>query len=79
MFDAHQKSTGTGYTTTVAFLVVAFIFISAILLLSRPVGYAFISSAIVCSAICIVFALVIWNRSPRLSIPTIETQKVTAK
>jgi len=79
MFDAHQKSTGTGYTTTVAFLVVAFIFIPAILVLSRPVGYVSISLAIVCGAIGIALAWVIWTRSSRLSIPSIETQKAAAK
>ena len=36
MFDTQQKSTGTGYTTTVAFLVVAFLFIPAAFVISRP-------------------------------------------
>ena len=77
MFDALQKSTGTQYTTTVAFLVVAFIFIPAILVVSR--GYVSISLAIVCSALCVALAWINWKRSSQLSILSIAIQRATAK
>jgi len=74
MFASGQKSTGTEYTTTVAFLVVAFIFSPAILLFFRPMGYLSVSLAVVCSAICVVMAWVNWKKSSQLSIPSIEDQ-----
>jgi hypothetical protein len=72
MFQASEKSTGTGYTTTVAFLLVAFVFSPAVLVISRPFGYVSVSLAVTCSAICVVLAWVNWKRSSQLSIPTIE-------
>jgi hypothetical protein len=74
MFASGQKSTGTEYTTTVAFLVVAFIFSPAILLFFRPMGYLSVSLAVACSAICVVMAWVNWKKSSQLSIPSIEDQ-----
>jgi hypothetical protein len=56
MFDVHQTSTGPRYTATVALLTVAFVFIPAILLVSRPFGNVALSLAIVCSAACVMFA-----------------------
>jgi len=53
MFDTQQKFTGTGYTTTVAFLVVAFIFTPAPLMLSGHFGYVSVSLAIACSTLCL--------------------------
>ena len=50
MFDT-QKSTGTGYTTTVAFLVVALIFIPAALMFFGHFGYVSVSPAIAFSAL----------------------------
>lgn len=77
MFDTSQKSTGTGYTRTVAFLVVAFIFSPAALLFSRPVGYISASLAIACSVLCVVLAWVNWKRFSRISIPSIATETGT--
>jgi hypothetical protein len=74
MFDSHQKSTGTGYTGTVALLTVAFVFIPGGLLLSRPHGYVSLLLAIACSALCVALAWVNWKKSSQLSIPSIETQ-----
>jgi hypothetical protein len=79
MFDAQQKSTGTRYTTTVAFLVVAFIFIPAVLVISRPVGYVSISLAVACSAVCVALAWVKWKNSSQLSITSIEVQREAGK
>jgi len=72
MFQASEKSTGTGYTTTAAFLLVAFIFSPAVLIVSRPFSYISVSLAVACSAICVVLAWVNWKRSSQLSIPSIE-------
>ena len=46
MFDSNQKPTGTGYTSTVALLAVAFVFSPVVLFISRPVGYVTASLAI---------------------------------
>lgn len=71
MFQASEKSTGTGYTTTVAFLLVAFVFSPAVLIISRPFGYVSVSLAVACSAICVILAWVNWKKS-QLTIPSIE-------
>ena len=68
--DQNQKSIGTRYTSTVAFLVVAFIFSPAVLLVSRPFGYVSASLAIGCSALCATLAGFSWKNS-RLTIPSI--------
>jgi len=75
MFDSDQKPTGTGYTTTVALLIMAFIFIPAVLVASRP----FLSLASACSALCVILAWVNWKKSSRLTIPSIATQDGGAK
>ena len=79
MFDSDQKSTGTRYTTTVALLVMAFIFIPAVLVASRPIGYISLSLAIACSALCVVFAWANWKKSSQLTIPSIAIQGGKAK
>lgn len=79
MFDPHQKSTGTGYTTTAALLAVAFIFIPAVLVVSRPFGYLSLSLAIACSALCVTLAWVNWKKSSQLSIPSITVPDAKAK
>ena len=79
MFDSDQKSTGTRYTTTVALLVMAFIFIPAVLVASRPSGYVSLSLAIACSALCVVFAWANWKKSSQLAIPSIAIQGGRAK
>lgn len=73
MFEAQQKSSGT--TTTVAFLVVAFVFSPAILVVTRPLGYVTVSLAIACSAACVVLAWLNWKKSSRLDVPLIATKK----
>ena len=73
MFDSHQKSTGTQYTTTVALLIVAFIFSPVILIVSRPFGYVSVSLALACSVLCVAFAWVSWRKYSQLTIPSIET------
>ncbi|HYL34648.1 MAG TPA: hypothetical protein VEV17_01905 [Bryobacteraceae bacterium] len=75
MFDAQQKSTGTGYTATAALLSMAFIFIPAILMVSRPFGYFALALAIGCSALCATLAWMLWRKFSRRSIPSIAIQK----
>ena len=79
MFDTQQKSTGTGYTTTVAFLVVAFIFIPAALLFSGQFDYVSVSLALACSALCLAMAWVTWRKLSQLSVPSIATQEGVTK
>lgn len=79
MFDAQQKATGTDYTTTVTYLVVAFVFSPAILVLSRGWGYLSVSLAIACSALCVWMAWLNWKNSSRLSIPSIAARGLNSK
>lgn len=74
MFDAQQKSTGTGYTTTIAFLVVAFIFSPAALMFSGHYGYVSVSLAIACSAVCLAMAWVTWKKLSQRTISSIVIQ-----
>jgi len=74
MFDSNQKPTGTGYTSTVALLAVAFVFSPVVLFISRPVGYVTASLAIACSVLCAGWAWVNWKKSSQLSIPSIANE-----
>ncbi len=79
MFDTQQKSTGTGYTTAVAYLVVAFIFIPAALMFYGRYGYVSVSLASVGTALCVGLAWMNWKRSSQLTIPSIAIQDAKAK
>jgi predicted membrane channel-forming protein YqfA (hemolysin III family) len=79
MFDANRKSAGAGYTTTVAFLVAAFIFSPAMLVVSRPPGYVSASLALACGVLCVALAWVNWRKFSQLSIPSIAPQRATAR
>ena len=74
MFDASQKSTGTGHTKTVALLVIAFIFSPGALVFSRPFGFVSLALATACSALCVTLAWVHWKKSAQLSLPSIAIQ-----
>jgi hypothetical protein len=76
MLESYQTSTGTGYTTTVALLAVAFVFSPAILFLSRPFGYGAAAVAVTCSVLCAGWAWINWKKSSRLSMPSITTKSV---
>lgn len=76
MLESYQKSTGTGYTTTVALLAVAFVFSPAVLFISRPFGYGAASLALACSVLCAGWAWVNWKKSSRLSMPSIASERV---
>jgi hypothetical protein len=79
MFHFPQKSTGTQYTTTVALLILAFIFSPAVLIVSGPLGYMSVSLAVVCSAACIGLACVNWKKYSDLSVPSIATPYARSK
>ena len=79
MFQAQQKSTGTSYTTTVALLAVAFIFVPTVLFVSRPFGYMFLCLAIGCSALCVILAWRLWRKWSQVSIPSIANRQGRAK
>lgn len=78
MFDT-QKSTGTAYTVTIALLVVAFIFVPAVLIVSRSFGYISLSFGIGTSVFSIALAGILWKKSSQLSIPSIAVRGRTAK
>ena len=79
MFDAQQKATGTGYTTIVALLTVAFFFNPAMLIILRPFGYRSLFLAIGCSVICIALAWVSWKKSSQLANPSVAVREAKAK
>jgi hypothetical protein len=72
--NSQQKFTGREYTTTVAWLAVAVLFIPATVFAVRP-GYIALSVALVCSMVCLAMAWVTWKRSSRLTIPSITSQE----
>ncbi|HYL38497.1 MAG TPA: hypothetical protein VEV17_21455 [Bryobacteraceae bacterium] len=79
MFEAQQKSTGTRYTTTVALLAVAFIFIPTVWIVSRPFGYVFLCLAVVCSALCVILGWRFWKKFSQLSLTSIAIQEASTK
>ena len=79
MLEFRQKTTGTQYTTTVALLIMAFIFCPAVLAASRSAGYVSLSLAIAFSALCATLAWLHWTKFSRLTIPSIAIQRTNAK
>jgi hypothetical protein len=71
VFALNEKPIGTSYTATAALLILAFIFIPALLIFSRPFGYLSLSAAIACSVICFALAAISWMKFSRLSISSI--------
>jgi hypothetical protein len=71
MFDLHQKSTGTQYTTTVALLALG-LSSPVLLIASHPFGYASVSMALASSALCGIFAWLAWKNHSQLTIPSLE-------
>lgn len=71
MLVANEKPTGTSYTATAALLILAFVFIPAILIASRPTGYFLPAAGIIGSVICIGLARMNWMKSSQLSISSI--------
>lgn len=79
MFDSFQQSAGREYTTTVALLAVAFIFIPALVAISQPLSVLSIWAAIVGFTICVALAVIRWKSSAKVSIPSVPTQRGAAK
>ena len=67
----NEEPTGTSYTATAALLILAFVFVPAVLIVSRPVGDMSLLAAMVCSAICIGLARSSWMTRSQLSICSI--------
>jgi len=67
MFIPKSRSAGTQYTTTVALLAGAFIFIPAVLVASRPLDMFTFSLAIAGSLFCAGLAWVKWNKHSNLT------------
>jgi hypothetical protein len=72
MSVANEKSTGTNYTATAAWLILAFIFVPVVLIASRPFGDVSLAAAIACSLICIGLARMNWMNFSQLSIASIS-------
>lgn len=79
MFDPQTKDTGTRFTTTVALLTMAFVFIPAVLIISGRFGDVAIALTAAGSAACIFLAWVSWTKYSQLTIPSIETPAAKVK
>jgi hypothetical protein len=79
VFVTYEKLTGTQYTGTAAMLILAFIFIPAALIFSRPLGYLSVFLAAAGSALCVVLAWLNWNRHSQLTIPSLEISNTRSK
>jgi hypothetical protein len=77
VFDTNEKLTGTQYTGTAALLILAFIFIPAALIFSRPLGYLSVFLAAAGATLCVVLAWVNWKRHSQLTIPSLETSEAS--
>ena len=71
MFSEIQKSTGTRYTTTVVFLIIALIFCPAYWAFVHPIGI--LGNSLLCSAgaISLTLAWVSWKRYSRHTMPSL--------
>ena len=79
MFESSRKSTGTGYTTTVALLAAAFIFIPGLLVMSGQFGSGAILIASGGSVLCAAAAWIQWKTSSRRFMPSIEGEGARTK
>ena len=70
MFKAQMKTARREYTTTFAWLAMACVFIPAVTFVVRP-GYLGLTLAGISGIACAVMAWISWNRSSRLTIPSI--------
>ena len=67
----NEKLRGIQYTATMALLILAFIFVPAVLVVSRPSGEMSLLAGIGCSAMCIGLARNSWMKHSKLSISSI--------
>ena len=79
MSVAHEKHTGTSYTATAALLILAFIFIPAALIVSRPFGDVALAAAIASSVFCIWLARINWMKFSQLSVSSIAVRGTSTK
>ena len=74
MFDSETKYAGRHYTTTIAWIAVAVVFIPAMIFALRP-NYLTLCLAFIGSAICLAMAWVSWRKSSRLETAAIAAQQ----
>lgn len=75
MFLANQKSTGTCYTTSAAFLVVALVFCPALLAFIRPIGNLAVGLLVSAAVTCLALAWLCWRWFSRLTLPSLEKER----
>jgi hypothetical protein len=75
---ASQKSAGSG-VMTIAYLLVAFVFSPAMLIVWRPLGYTSVALASACSVFCIAMAWAKWRKSSDPSRPSTANVRAVAK
>jgi hypothetical protein len=71
MVAPFPKQTGTRYTASVAWLGLAFVFSPLALLITRPLDYVAVLTAVAGSAVAATFVMVEWLRYPETCIPAI--------
>lgn len=78
MSESSQKYTGTQYTGTVAFLIMALIGPSAALFVSWPL-WSGLFTGLAFSGLCVGLAWAQWKWHSELTIPSIMTPRVRTK
>lgn len=72
MSRPHQKTTGTDFTHTIAWLTLALIFIPAATLVSQPALETSKLAALAWSSACIGLSVIAWHRYSKLTIPSLN-------
>ncbi|MBI2686607.1 MAG: hypothetical protein HYX27_09850 [Acidobacteria bacterium] len=71
MFSVQERSIGTKYTQTVTLLLLAFVFVPALVLITGPGGYGSMTTAMAGSALLIAWAGHTWRNQSNLTISSI--------
>jgi len=71
VFKTSEESMGTEYTTPVALLFVALVFVPLVLFVSRPFENAFALLGLCTSLVCVVLSWSAWKRASALATPSI--------
>ena len=79
MLNTWEKSTGTEYTTPVALLSVALLFVPLVMFVSSPFGNGFGFLAACTSLLCLVLSWTAWKRTSALTIPSIAVASRQAR
>jgi hypothetical protein len=79
MLGPQQKSTGTRYTSTVALVTCALVFVPATLLAYSPFRLITLALAVGCSLVFLALAYFNWTRHSEHTIPSISTDSPRSK